>query len=137
MKNRPGTLPGQETVLNNITVTANTYKTFLEGGTNIIKKDLTNLGNRHTLVRGMQGNIYEMTNSMTKNEIKRFLKQTKLDLKAVLSPRSGYTQGREIYSRIELGSGNFGKTRIARNIVSDDYVAVKKIHPKIVISADH
>lgn len=137
IKNRTDIPDGQKTVLHNISAASNIYKTFLEGGTNLVKKDFKTLGNRHSLARGAQGNIYEMTNSMTPNEVARFKRKTEMTIDAVENPKSHYSQSVYTFAKIELGEGAFGKTRIARNIENDNYVAVKKIHPKIVLSSEY
>lgn len=90
MKNRPGTLEGQKTVLTHITNAANTYQKFLDGEVNIIKKDAANLANRHTLLRGTQGHVYEMTNSMTTNEINRFKRKTGMLIESIEKPKFQY-----------------------------------------------
>lgn len=137
IQRRPGTLEGQKTVLKNIAFAANMYKKFLEGEEHVVAKNLVNLGNRHTLARGSQGHVYEMTNSMTSNEIARFKRKTGMFMDAVENSNRKYRQNGNIFTKIELGKGAFGKTRIARDIEADRYVAVKKIHPTLTISPEN
>lgn len=134
MLSRGGNTNGQKLFLNSIIKASVNYIMLLDGGVDVIKKDAPNVGNRHTLVRAESGKIYEMTNSMTRNEVRFFKDKTKLTVRAVERPRVMRIKDGEIYSKIEMGIGSFGKTRIARNIDDDQFVAVKKKHPKLEAS---
>ncbi|MBC7405311.1 MAG: protein kinase [Cytophaga sp.] len=107
----------------------NQYKELLHGSRNIIKKDEQNIGNSHTLIRGENGHIFEMLNTMTEAEIERFQRKTNLRIKAIDQPVRTYEKNGEKLFKVELGAGAFGKARIARNICTDEYMAVKKTHP--------
>lgn len=131
---RDGTTDGQKAVLKNIVFASAKYILFLKGDVSVLKKDMVKLGNRHTLMRGNRNHIYEMTNSMTQNELALFKKKTKLLIDPTENLTTGYVQGNKKYACIEMGSGAFGKTRIARDINSDTFVAVKKAHPKLKAS---
>ena len=124
----------REKMLVAIATEAGKYRDLLTGanGRNGVKKS-ANMGNRHTLIRGNAGAVFEMTNSMTDTEITRFRRKTRLPIQAVLKPEASKNTGDERFWKIAIGEGGFGKARIARNIGTDDYVAVKKCHPKFAL----
>ncbi|MES2831121.1 MAG: protein kinase [Pseudomonadota bacterium] len=114
----------------------NQYKKLLSGATKILKKDEENIGNAHTLIRGENGQIFEMLNTMTEAEIERFQRKTNLQIKAIDQPVRKYEKNGEKLFKVELGAGAFGKARIARNICTDEYMAVKKTHPVFSVSPE-
>lgn len=95
------------------------------------------MGNRHSLIRGQNGAIFEMINSMTDAEITRFRRKTRLPIQDVVKPDACEHKNGEHVWKITLGEGAFGRARIARNIRDDSYVAVKKCHPRFLVQAGH
>lgn len=137
IRKRNGGSTARETELKEISYVATKYIELLEGKREGISKQLRQFGTRHTLLRGENGGIFEIANSMTEGEIERFRRKTNMRVMAVEKPEEGYSyQGRtEEYKRIVLGEGGFGKVRIARNIATDQYVAVKKTHADCEITS--
>ena len=136
LRDRHRTSAERSVALNAIANAAGKYGALLRGDRKGVMKDPTGIGSRHTLIRCSTGNIFEMTNSMTHAEIERFRRKTGMRVSAIEKTAScaGSERHREPVYRVVLGQGAFGKARIARNICSDQYVAVKKIHPALMIS---
>lgn len=120
--------------LEKIILAADSYHKLLTGEYSGIGKNAEGIESRHSLVRGDNGHIFEMQNTMTESDIYRFKRKTRMMIDAIEKPREISVKNGETFYKIELGSGAFGKARIARNICTDTYVAVKKIHP--VLSLD-
>lgn len=121
--------------LQSIVQATDKYEALLNGARDGVAKDRAVIGSRHTLIRGGNGDIFEMTNSMTKDEIARLRRKTNMHISAVeKAERRGADKfEKESMHRIVLGVGSFGKARIARNICTDQYMAVKKSHPALAI----
>lgn len=133
IRRRIGTTQSQIEVLEHISTEAKSYVDFLSGpgGPSVLKRDPSGT-RRHTLIRAGAG-IYEMQNSMSKHEAFRFCRKTHMLPDAIVKNESIKKEGNLVY-KVELGKGGFGKARIARNILSDTYVAVKKSHPTMQAS---
>lgn len=119
-------------VLDEIVKASTIYIRFLSGAidTPAIPKEGDVPGCRHTLVRTDGGRFYEMMNSMSEVEANRFRRKTRMISPSVENAKTILKAGKE-YKKIELGEGSFGKARIARDIDRDQYMAVKKLHPKL------
>jgi len=125
----PAAKIGHKIVLDKICDASELYIELLDRRRRILKKGCAGIGNRHTIIVGENGTLFEMTNSMTRPEIARLRQKTSF-ITSELNNTDLYRQGGKVFHKITLGSGAFGKTRIARNIATDTYVAVKKTHPK-------
>ncbi|EGF31721.1 hypothetical protein IMCC9480_3494 [Oxalobacteraceae bacterium IMCC9480] len=132
MKVSAGVTKGQEIVLEKIIESCTAYKDFLSGKTNILKKNMADMGVRHTLMRGNRQQLYEMVNSMTDNEMHLFKSSSKMVIPALDNPGEMHSVMDKSYKKIVVGAGGFGKVRIARNIDTKKYVAVKKTYPELV-----
>ncbi|MBC7513996.1 MAG: hypothetical protein H7234_06115 [Herminiimonas sp.] len=136
LQSKAGVAPATSRALGEIATAAHAYQDLLVGKRQRIAKGTAGLGSRHTLVRGINGAVFEMTNSMSVAEVERFRKKTAMHLPAIERPaRTSVVDGKTLY-KIALGEGGFGKARIARDIMSDTYVAVKKVHPKLYVDED-
>ena len=133
LQSATGGAPATLRALEAIATAADAYRDLLVGKRLRIAKDTSGLGSRHTLVRGINGAVFEMTNSMNASEVERFRKKTAMHLPAVERPARISVVDGETFYKIELGEGGCGKARIARNIMSDTYMAVKKVHPKLYV----
>ncbi len=134
MQSKAGASPSTRQALSAIGSAAATYQDLLVGNRQRIPKDLNGLGSRHTLVRGVNCTIFEMTNSMSEAEVATFRRKTAMHVNAVERPAGTDVEGGQTTYKIVLGVGGFGTARIARNIMNDTYVAVKKTHPTIDVS---
>lgn len=114
---------------------ARKYLELLSGKELSLPRKEPGMGRRHTLnaARTQRGKIkiYEMMNSMTAPEVERFQTKTKFINSEVENAPIMAKNGRQV-KKITLGAGTFGTTRIARDVETDTYVAVKKSHPKII-----
>lgn len=115
---------------------ASSYADLVEGHKARLAKQPGDENARHTLIRGDSGRIYAMTNSMTGAERERFRQGASSLVPAVEKARLQMKDGQVVH-KIELGAGTFGIVRVARDITSGQYVAVKKCHPKLVASVQH
>ena len=70
---------------------------------------------------------------MSEQEAFRFCRKTHMLPDAIMKNKPIEKEGNLVY-KVELGKGGFGKARIARNILYDTYVAVKKSHPTMEAS---
>lgn len=136
LKTRSDTPEEHKRVLEKIADAGDAYIKILSAQRHLLKKDPDKLGNRHTLIRTAAGRIFEMTNSMTLQEVKRFKQKTGMIMNAVENAKQHEKNGKT-HLKIELGAGGFAKTRIARDIESDEYLAVRKAHPVLKASVTH
>ena len=122
----------QKHILRDVAQMAGRYGELLSGDLNGVSRRGGRFGTRHTLIRAKNGTVFEMTNSMQETEIERFRRKTNMRIGAIegaTAPTSSNAapKGR----KVQLGKGAFGKARIARDIINDQYVAVKKSHPAL------
>lgn len=112
------------------------YIDLLNGDCDVAPKHTPGCGLRHSIVctRSYEGvqKLYEMTNSMSELEFARLKRKTSFISNELDNAPNVFKDGQQL-RKISLGSGNFGTTRIARDIETDTFVTVKKSHPKIGI----
>lgn len=149
-KNQPSCPENIREVIQDFAGAAHRYADFLTLGddrennvTNVINKQLqraveyeTHATPRHTLMR-RGSEIYEVLTWMTGSEVARMEKRFP-NTNGLFSIRSERTRDRNWEDqsckehKITLGSGAFGAARIARQVSSDQYMVLKKVHPKDV-----
>lgn len=129
-----GISENQQALASQVSRASDAYRAFLEGKTQRIQKNDVTLANRHSLTVATAPNgdahFYEMTNSMSPVELERLKRSTRIVCSEIENAPIIVKEGRPL-KKIELGQGGFGKTRIARDIGTDTFVAVKKSHPKV------
>lgn len=111
--------------------------------TSVLKKKLGNANNcktqakpRHTLIKNGT-KIYEVLTWMTGDEIariKRCFPQTEglFSIRTERSRTKDWGNQKITEDKITLGSGGFGSARIVREVDSDQYMVLKKSHPKLL-----
>ncbi|MBC7414630.1 MAG: hypothetical protein H7327_06820, partial [Herminiimonas sp.] len=119
--------------LGTIETMAGSYRDMLLGRRDGVSRREGRHGTRHSLIHVGNGTVYEMTNSMQETEIERFRRKTNMRIPAVegAAPNPASSTADAKGRKVVLGKGAFGIARIARNIVTDEYVAVKKTHPVV------
>lgn len=149
-RNQPNCPEDLRGVIQDFAGAAHRYSNFLSQGddqaknvSNVINKQLrlavkegTHATPRHTLLR--RGNeIYEVLTWMTKEEAAR-MEGRFADTNGLFSieaERSRYRDWGELSFKefkVTLGSGAFGAARVARQTSTDQYMVLKKVHPKDV-----
>lgn len=147
-KNQPSCPENICEVIQDFEGAAYRYADFLSSGddhalnvTNVINKQLnraveygTHATPRHTLMR-RGSEIYEVLTWMSTDEVTR-MEGRFTNTQGLFSIQAERTRPKEwgdqnfTEYKITLGSGAFGAARVARQVSSDQYMVLKKVHPK-------
>jgi serine/threonine protein kinase len=125
--------------LASVALAAEMYGDMMRGERKAISKRHASHGIRHSLVTSDTnradnvdgGSIYEIMNTMNARERERFQRKSAIPVHAVESTVGPSANPGQHLAKVSLGAGAFGVVRIARNIKTDEFLAVKKAHPRL------
>jgi serine/threonine protein kinase len=125
--------------LASVALAAEMYGDMMRGERKAISKRHASHGIRHSLVTSDTnradnvdgGSIYEIMNTMNARERERFQRKSAIPVHAVESTVGPSGNPGQHLAKVSLGAGAFGVVRIARNIKTDEFLAVKKAHPRL------